>query len=182
MKRFPLLLVLVAVLTNVLISCDNTKTYAEQLADEKASIQAFIKDRGYKITTTYPDTIPFPDNVFYKTSTGLYIHVIDTGAQIIDTIPTNTVVTVRFNEVSMDGDTTYTNMYGTGDPYELFYGNVQTSVTYGDCKAWHEPLKYVGDGGHVFIIAPSKLGMSMYSSSSSTLTPCFYELRYTFWK
>jgi hypothetical protein len=165
-----------------LAACDDTKTYAEQLAEEKVSIQQFIKNRGYIIAKTYPDTIPFPENVFYKTESGLYIHVLDTGKQVNSSLPDNKVVLVRFLEENMDGDTTYMNLYGTGDPYEIYYNNVQTSVSYGDCQGWHEPLEYVGDGGHVYVIVPSKLGMSMYSSSSSSLTACFYELRYTFCK
>jgi len=182
MKRFPLFLFLVVLLGGYFMACDDTETYAEQLADEKADIKAFINDRGYSVTSTYPDTIPFPEGVFYLTESGLYIHVLDTGEQIISSIPENTVITVRFLEVDMDGDTIYQDMYGTGDPFELLYGNVQTATTYGDCEAWHEPLDYVGDGGHVYIITPTELGMSMYSSSTSELTPCFYELRYTFWK
>jgi hypothetical protein len=182
MKRFPILLLFAAILTGFIVSCDDTKTYAEQLADEKASIKTFIQNRGYSVTTTRPDTFPYPDGLFYLTESGLYIHVLDTGVQVIEDIPDNTVITVRFIEVDMDGDTTYKDMQGTGDPFELLYNNIQSSTTYGDCIAWHEPLDYVGDQGHVYVIAPSKLGMSMYTSSTSVLTACFYELRYTFWK
>jgi len=163
-------------------SCDDTPTYAELLNNEKDSISDFMDDMGYTSTTVYPDTVPFPDGLFFKTESGLYIHVIDTGKQVIDTIPNNTVILVRFLETDMEGDTTYSNMFGTSDPYELLYNNVQTSTTYGDCEAWHEALDYVGDGGHVNLIVPSKIGMSMYASSSTALTACFYDIRYTFWK
>lgn len=162
-------------------ACKDQDTYAEQLAKEKADIKAFMSKRGYTVTTTYPETVPFPEGVFYLTSSGLYIHVIDTGVVASRPIPQNTVILTRFIEVNMKGDTVYQNMYGTGEPFELYYGNVQTSVTYGDCQAWHESLEYVADGGHVYIITPTKLGMPMYASTTTQLTPCFYELRYRFW-
>lgn len=181
MKRIHGLFLLLIILGGIALSCSDTQTYAEQLANEKSDIKAFMKERGYTVTTKYPDTIPFPKGVFYKTESGLYIHVLDTGAHVIDTIPTDTPIEIRYLETSMDGDTTYSNMYNSNDPYEIFYNNVQTSTTYGDCKAWHEGLTYVGDGGWVYMIVPSKLGMSAYSSSTSTLVPCFYELRYKFW-
>lgn len=182
MKQFHIIILFFVLLIAAFSSCDDSKTYAELLLDEKSSIQTFMEDKGFTATTVYPDTIPFPEGVFYLTESGLYVHVIDTGKQIIDTIPDNTVITVRFLETDMVGDTTYSNMYGTSDPYELLYNNVQTSTSYGDCKAWHEALDYVGDGGHVNLIVPSKIGMSMYTSSSTELTACFYELWYTFWK
>jgi len=182
MKQFPVLLILIFILGGMFFSCDDTATYAEQLAAEKDDIKSFMKGRGYTVTSEYPKTIPFPDGVFYKTESGLYVHVLDTGTQVIDTIPTNTLITVRYMEVNMDDDTVYSDMYSSTDPYELLYNNVQTSVSYGDCEAWHKPLDYVGDGGWVYIITPSKLGMSAYSSSTNTLVPCFYELRYKFWK
>lgn len=162
-------------------ACEDQDTYAEQLAKEKADIKAFMDKRGYSVTSTYPDTVPFPEGVFYQTESGLYVHVVDTGIRKDKAIPQNTLVLVRFLEVNMQGDTVYQNMFGTGDPFELFYGNVQTTVTYGDCQAWHDPLTYVADGGHVYIITPTKLGMPMYTSTTVSLTPCFYELRYQFW-
>lgn len=178
-KSLPLFIVVIFI---ALSSCNDQATYAEMLADEKSSIQNFIDEKGIIVTSDYPDEIPFPDNVYYLTETGLYIHVIDTGRAVNDSLPKNTVVLVRFVETDMEGDTTYSNMFGTSDPYEILYNNVQTKASYGDCKAWHEPLTYVGDGGHVNLIVPTKLGMSMYLNSSTKLTACFYDLRYTFWK
>ncbi|HKL92893.1 MAG: DUF4827 family protein [Bacteroidales bacterium] len=163
-----------------LSACDDTKTYAEQLADEKESIQVFMENRGYTVSRDEPETVPYPEGVFYLTESGLYIHVLDTGALVETPLETNREFTVRFYEVSMDGDTIYQDMAGSSQPYKLYYNTVQSARSHGDCLAWHEPLSYVGDGGHVYIIAPTKLGMSMYTSSSTVLTPRFYELRYTF--
>ncbi len=183
MKRLPLWLLGIFFLVIGITGCDDSETYAEQLAMEKSSIKAFMKSRGYTVTNTYPDTVPFPEGVFYKTSEGLYIHVLDTGLSVPSYIAKNTSYLIRFVEVTMDGDTLYQNMFdATGDPLEIYYDNIQTTISYGDCKAWHQPLKYVGDGGHVYIIAPTALGMPVYSSTTTSLTPCFYELRYTLWR
>ncbi|HBL73568.1 MAG TPA: hypothetical protein DD409_12275 [Bacteroidales bacterium] len=174
---------LIALLMTIgFLACEDQDTYAEQLAKEKADIKAFMNERGYRVTTTYPDSIPFPEGVFFQTKAGLYVHVLDTGIRPSKVIPDNTVILVRFLELNMQGDTVYQNMFGTGDPFELYYNNVQTTATYGDCQAWHDPLEFVADGGHVYVITPTKLGMPMYTSTTQTLTPCFYELRYTFWK
>lgn len=180
MKQRLILFALFAVVAGFFISCDDTKTYAEQLQEEKASINAFMKLRGYTLTKVIPDTIPWPDGVFYKTASGMYVHVLDTGNYFVDTIPLNTVISLRSMEVSMEDDTIYSTLNASGYPTEILYGNVSTSNTTSDCKAWHEALDYVGDEGHVQIIAPADIGLS-YNTSSAALTARFYELRYKFW-
>lgn len=182
MKRFPLWLLSFCLLVVSLVACDKTETYADQLALEKSTIKAFMNDSGYTVTTVYPDTIPFPDGVFYKNEEGLYVHVIDTGIGVIKNIPGNTPYEVRYYELNLSTKTVSHNMYGvSSDAVEIFYNNIQSTVSFGDCKAWHQALSYVGDGGHVYLIVPTSLGMSVYSSSTKSLTPCFYELRYTLW-
>jgi Domain of unknown function (DUF4827) len=179
MKRFPLLLGLCLLIVS-LMACDKTETYADQLAIEKSTIKAFMTDSGYTVTTVYPDTIPFPDGVFYKNKEGLYIHVIDTGHSVIKNIPKNTSYEVRYFELNLSTKDVRHNMNGvSGNALSIYYNNIQTTVSFGDCKAWHQALSYVGDGGHVYLIVPTSLGMSVYSSTTKSLTPCFYELRYT---
>lgn len=180
MKRFPLWLLGFCLLVVSLVSCDKAETYADQLALEKSTIKAFMNDSGYTVTTVYPDTIPFPDGVFYKNNEGLYIHVIDTGSSVQKNIPKNTSYQVRYLEINLSTKDVVQNIDGSsGDAFEIFYNNIQSTISYGDCKAWHQALSYVGDGGHVYLIVPTSLGMSVYSSTTQSLTPCFYEMRYT---
>jgi len=179
MKQRFCLFALLAVLSGAFISCKDTATYAELLNDQNSSITSFMKARGYTLTDKIPTTVPWPDSVFYKTESGLYIHVIDTGTTVIDTIPTNTTITVRYTEYDMNDSIGYNNMYSASTPAEILYNNINSKATYEDCVAWHEPLKYVGDYGHVYIIAPATIGWSAYSDA---VTAHFYELRYTFWK
>jgi len=155
-QRFCILALFTILLAGAFTSCDDTKTYAEQLADENKSIKSFMTLRGYTVTDKIPTTVPWPDGVFYKTESGLYIHVIDTGTCVIDTIPTNTVISIRYDEYYMTDSTGYTNMESTSSPCEILYNNVNSSASYEDCKAWHEGLDYVGDKGHVMMIVPSQ--------------------------
>ncbi len=179
-KIFPVA-ALLALVAMAISSCSSSLTYANQLDEEKTSIKDFIATNQYKVVDTIPSVVPWPDGVYYLTESGLYVHVLDTGKFVNKSIQTNTVISVRFVETDMAGEQGYTNMYGTGDPVELLYNNVSSSVTYGDCLAWHEGLDYVGDGGRIQMIVPASLGWSMYTSSAA-LTAMSYELSYTFWK
>ncbi|MDD4921032.1 MAG: DUF4827 family protein [Bacteroidales bacterium] len=180
MKQRFCIFALLALLAGCFLSCNDTKTYAEQLAEEEASIDAFMDLRGYTLTSVVPDEVPWPEGVFYKTESGLYVHVVDTG-KCVKTIPRNTPISVRYVEMSMDNDSTYGNMDSPFEPFHINYGKVSSSVSFGNCQAWHEALDYVGDGGYVYIIAPAEIGMSAYTGNSE-LTARFYELRYDFWE
>jgi len=181
MRKILSIVALLAVLAISISSCDSDLTYANQLDAEKTAIKDFIKNNNFKVVETIPTVVPWPDGVYYLTESGLYVHVLDTGVLVNKALKTNTVVSVRFTETDMDGAESYTNMKGTGNPVELLYNNVSSSVTFGDCLAWHEGLQYVGDGGRIQMIVPASIGWSMYTSTTA-LTAMFYELSYTFWK
>lgn len=181
MRKIFSVVALLALLATIISSCDSNLTYANQLDAEKTAIKEFISNNNYQVVDTIPSVVPWPDGVFYLTESGLYVHVLDTGALVNTAIHTNTVINVRFMETHLDGESGYTNMYGTGNPVELLYNNVSSSASYGDCLAWHEGLDYVGDGGRIQMIVPASLGWSMYTSTTA-LTAMFYELNYSFWK
>lgn len=181
MRKILSIVALLAVLALSISSCDSDLTYANQLEAEKTAIKDFIKNNNFKVVDTIPSVVPWPTGVYYLTKSGLYVHVLDTGASVNQSIQTNTVISVRFNETDMDGKDAYTNMNGTGEPIELLYNNVSSSATFGDCLAWHEGLDFVGDGGRIQMIVPASIGWSMYTSTTA-LTAMFYELSYTFWK
>lgn len=181
MRKILPFVALLALLAIAISSCDSDLTYANQLDAEKQSIKDFIANNNYKVVDTIPSVVPWPTGVYYLTKSGLYVHVLDTGAFVNKAIETNTVINVRFVETDMAGVQGYTNMKGTGDPIELLYNNVSSSVDFGDCKAWHEGLTYVGDGGRIQMIVPASIGWSRYTSTAA-LTAKFYELSYTFWK
>lgn len=171
-------------------SCQDYKTYAQQLEEMEEYIEDFMKQHDYVITETQPDSIPWLDEkgrrMFYETETGVYMHVIDTGKSA-GNVKKGQVVMVRYTEMSVKGDSvTYSNLNGSFDPVEICYGTVNTGGNYsyywGDCPAWHEALTYVGDYGHVMLIAPTDQGMPIYNNSQVELLSHFYELKFTFWK
>ena len=186
-RIFPCFFLAVSVL---LISCNkDVITYAEQLEAEQESIHQFMDDNDFLKIDSVPSQIPWEDQegrkLFYLSESGLYLHVVDTGLQAGKT-QKNTLVCIRYIERSMEGDTSYTNMHYATDPIEIYFNTVSTGTTsstyfWGDCKAWHEPLNYVGDLGHVMIIAPASIGMPYYSAGNNMMAR-YYELRYTFWK
>ena len=181
MRKFFPIAALIALLAFAISSCDSDLTYANQLEAEKTSIKDFIANNNIKVVKTIPTIVPWPTGVYYLTKSGLYVHVLDTGALVNKALETNTVISVRFTETNMSGVKGFTNMSGTGDPVELLYNNVSSSATFGDCLAWHEGLDFVGDGGSIQMIVPASIGWSMYTSTTA-LTAMFYELSYTFWK
>lgn len=194
MKKLTLILTgfLCSVLPLWISSCDDSKTYAEQLEEEEEYIRLFMNKHEFVTTENIPDTVPWIDannrRLFYKTEDGLYIHVLDTGLSV-GTIKKNTLVCVRYTEMSVKGDSvTYSNMNSSYDPVEINYGTVYTGGSYtssyywGDCEAWHKGLDYVGDYGHVMMIVPSDLGMPAYMNSNTELLAHYYELCYTFWR
>ncbi len=186
-RIFPCLLL---AFTLLLASCNkDVITYAEQLEAEQESIHQFMDNNDFLKIDSVPSQIPWEDEegrkLFYLSESGLYLHVVDTGLQAGKT-QKNTLVCIRYIERSMEGDTSYTNMHYATDPIEIYFNTVSTGTTsstyfWGDCKAWHEPLNYVGDLGHVMIIAPAGIGMPYYSAGN-TMMARYYELRYTFWK
>jgi len=179
MKQGFFLFALFAILTVSFLSCSSSATYAELLSNEKSSIQTFMQIRGYTVTENIPTQVPWPDSVFYKTESGMYIHVIDTGTTVAKTLPDYKSILVRYVEYDMNDSLGFVNMYSPSDPIEILYNKVSTSSNAIDCKAWHEALDYVGDYGHVYIIAPAEIGWKAYSNA---VTAHFYELRYTFAK
>ncbi len=145
------------------------------------SIQDYIATNHIQVVDTIPTVVPWPTGVYYKTESGLYVHVEDTGSVVNKNIPKNTVILIRYDETDMEGEDGFSNMNGSSDPVEIMYNNVSTESQYHDCSAWHEGLDFVGDGGHLKMIVPADIGWPIYTTPIS-LTAMFYELRYTFWK
>ena len=181
MKRVLPILILFVLLAASFTSCDNSMTYAEQLKDEKQSIKDYIQTKNIQVVDTIPTVVPWPNGVYFKTESGLYVRVLDTGDLVQTDIPENTFFTVRYNEKYLDGDDHFSNMNSSGDPIELIYGKVGSTSSYADCVAWHEGLDFVGKNGHIEMIVPASIGWSVYTTTSS-LTAMYYEMRYSFWE
>jgi hypothetical protein len=180
MRRFTILLALTPLLILAFSACQNEKTYADQMEDQRNSIKEFMADQQIVVVETVPTVVPWPDGVYYKTSSGFYVHVIDTGLFVNKNIPKNTLYTLRFIEMDMEGDTTLNTFESSHQPVEINYNNVNTSSYNYDCEAWHEALDYVGDQGVIEMIVPAAMGWKIYTTTS-TLTARYYKIKYKLW-
>ena len=96
-------------------ACDNTKTYAEMLEDEKDAIKAFIRDSSITVisqTEFYRNDSTTKENEYVQLASGVYMQIVDKGSEnAADTVKNNDEVLVRFMEYSiLDKDTTLSNL------------------------------------------------------------------------
>ena len=204
----------------LLTSCDNTKTYADMLEDEKEYIRDFVAERGLQIISEsqFDPTQKMPDNTYVLfQADGVYMHIDSLGEgktiySILDSLSkkqsgVRMVITTRFLEYSLSlRDTVVTNFYTNGAPEQFYYAmsanssyysGASTASTHGKFFAspeqtevtalmrtyygtsvpsgWLKPLQYVGNGGRVKILIPSKMG---HSTAQTSVLPYYYELQY----
>lgn len=216
MKRLVFFLGILAALGTFMQSCDDTKTYAELLDDEKGYIKHFVSYNGISTISeaNFDPKAKMADNeyVLFK-GDGLYLHIDSVGIEgptvyeILDSLSerqsgVRMVILTRFLEYSIQHmDTTITNFYANASPEQFYY--VKSASSYSSSKSygsfffdsstttsdysmqtyygtsvpggWLKALEYVGDGGRVKIIVPSKTG---HSSAMTNVLPFYYELHF----
>lgn len=156
-------------------SCNDSKTYAQYLDDEKEIIERFVNQNDITILTEYPkDSVFNEKEFFFDSSSGIYYNVIDSGngRRILG----GEELYIRFKglEYIFNSDTTtYSNIYSL-QPEILVYGNTST---YGSV-AWVAPLKNVGDRAKVKMIVPFNMGLA--TDQSSYKTAYYEEIDYRF--
>ncbi len=146
-------------------SCNNSKTYAQYLDEEKKKIERFIDKNDIKVLSEYPKDSVFQENeFFFDSSTGIYYNVIDSGNG--RRIEVGEEFYVRYKGLSYieSNDTTKYSNIKSMDPEELIYGNSATYIT----AAWIIPLRNVGDRAKVKMIVPFKMGTAGDQSRYST--------------
>ena len=130
-------------------ACDNTKTYAEMLEDEKDAIKAFIRDSSITVisqTEFYRNdsTTDVNKNEYVQLASGVYM-------QIINYRVTSSSIAGQFIQGFM------LSYYGPAVP-----------------AGWLVPLDYVRDGACVKLIVPSKMG---HSSAMQSVYPYYYYIQ-----
>ena len=206
MKKLTLFFLSLLALSLGFQACDNSKTYAEMLEEEKDGINDFIKDRNIKVisqsefyrqdsTTKCKDRGAAVDEYVQLTS-GVYMQIVDKGSENkADTVKSNDQVLVRFMEYSiLDKDTTLSNLAAAETVDEFRYTVTSSSIagtflqgymmTYYSSPAvpagWLVPLSYVRDMAHVRLIVPSKMG---HQTAMQYVYPYYYDIRkYQIWK
>lgn len=171
-------------------SCENTETYADKVKNEKKTIKRFLKDNDIEVISTYPIDGKFKDNQFFwDESSGIYIHVVDTGNGVrASNVAPYSSVYFRHKESRILPDTTqFTNISPGVQPLGFIYGQTNTYIASKDetnndrylflSPGAAAPLKYVGEGGIVKIIIPFNQG-SLYQQQAYEAAYCGY-LKYT---
>lgn len=182
MKLLPKLILIALIAITGLSSCVDEVTYADQLKSEKKLIADFIKRNNITVVNKMPATFPWPQNVYYKSSTGLYFRLEEqgdkytsTGAISTDTVVTNDQIINRYKRYTLNtvADTSYyENTVDYPFPVTFYYNDAsQTSA----CDGWHEAVKYMKyNNSAAKIIVYSKLG---FSDDESSVTPYGYDMR-----
>ena len=187
-------------------ACDDGKTYAEMLDEEKDGINDFIKKNDFKIISQSEFYVQDStrkskekgDGVdeFVQLASGVYMQIVDKGSEnAADTVKNNDEVLVRFMEYSiLDKDTTLSNLNAVETVDAFRYAVTPSSIagtflqgymmTYYSSPTvpagWLVPLTYVRDMAHVKLIVPSKMG---HQTAMQYVYPYFYDIRkYQIWK
>lgn len=139
------------------------------LKDEQKAISKFISDSGFVVLTEYPKDKVFQSNEFLKLPNGLYMNVIDSGKEKIDSF---SVVLYRYKSFRSLFDTiTYAGNWYDYSPSEFVYGPAPSSSN-GQIEGLATPLSFVGNQAKVKLIIPSAL--NSYSIMNS-VTPYYYD-------
>jgi len=167
--------------TNLTLHAKWEKNLETLIQEEHEYIVRYISINNLVVLTEYPQNSVFKEKEYYRTSDGLFFHVVDSGngtrVQLLND------VSVRYDycqyvKDAESGDTTR-HVFPSGLPYSFVYGISQTysSTVSPVCPAWVIPLSYVGENAVVDMIIPSSLGS--YNDNMNVM-PMFYKnLRYT---
>ena len=125
MKKLVFLFLSLLTAGSLFQACDNSKTYAEMLEDEKNAVNKFIKDSAINVISLEEferDTITdLSRNEYVAFSNGVYMQIVDRGGKEdkngvevineVDTFANNNVICTRYVEQDMmTGDTTCFNV------------------------------------------------------------------------
>jgi len=190
MKIKTLWVILIAVISCFSFSCNNQKSLQELLQEESRAMEKFITMNGFQPLPDYPKDSIFKENEYFKTSDGLFFHVVSPGNGT--KVKLGDEVCIRFDYSQnikdvVQGDTLYWVPPPSDLPYSFVYGIPQTYTSsyyysyYGYysplCQAWVIPLPYISEGAVIDMIIPSSIGSY---SDNTNITPVFYKnLRYT---
>ncbi len=179
MKRISYLLLMTILVSLITSSCNNTKTYAEQLNDEKILIADYIKRNKIQVVKTYPADSVWTDkdgnDIYYLTpASGLYIHMINYGdLKSSDTLALKDIVVPRYKQYTLGLDSVIISNWSTIDfprPNVFVYGDLAQT-----CQAFQEAASYLKrNDTEAKLIVPSKLG---FNDNLTSVTPLGYDLK-----
>lgn len=203
MNKLSYLLLTFLTLGVLFQSCDDTETYAEKKEKERKWINNYIAKNNIKVISEeefYKDTVTdvSQNEYVYFDDSGVYMQIVKRGEGELMQNGERTVFYLRFIEGLVEtGDTLSTsNLIGTNS-YDVMIcskssGEYTASFTEGNMysnygssvpSGWLVPLSFVKPDvqlpnenlARVKLIVPHSSG---HSTSSSYVTPYFYEITY----
>jgi len=159
-----------------LVGCnDDNVTYAEELKAERKIIDDFIRRNQIVVVHVKPQTFPWPEKVYYKTSTGLYFRLEKQGdiSNPADSLVVGDQVVPRFIQYTLTEKSDTISNWNTIDfPYPAVFNYRDFTQV---CVGWHEAaglMKY-NDSEAKFIVH-SKLGFPQFNRPA---TPIGYDMK-----
>jgi hypothetical protein len=208
MKKYFYVLMLTGCVMNLMftVSCSEYPTYEELKSDEQKIIKRkILQEKEISVIHEYPADGVFGENEFVQLSSGIYLHVVDSGngdRARVSADGSATEVLVRVSGEYYVSDSTYRfSTFSNGnDPFYFKYGSAYGVVTANSTSynsyyyffgiGLESVLSYVGDSAVVKLIVPGYSEISSYPAGSTMqnadrygYVPVYYDkVRYTFYK
>jgi hypothetical protein len=205
MKKGFYILVWISCVLNLLFtgSCSKYPTYEKLKSDEKKIIKRILNEKGIEVINEYPADGVFGENQFVQLSSGIYLHVVDSGngnrAQISANGTTEILVRVKAEYTYSDSLYQYDTFQNGYEPFYFKYGSAYGVVS--DYSSSYNLyyflfgiglesiLSYVGDSAVVKLIVPGYSEINSYPAGSTwqnadrySYIPVYYDkVRYTFY-
>jgi hypothetical protein len=174
MRHISYLLLFVFVAVTAFTSCDDGKTYAELLNEEKILIADYIKRNNIQVLKTFPTDNKWNDSMYVLTKSGLYFQLVnlgDTASKVQAELQDEIVPRYKAYTLSIEPDTI--SKWSTieyPNPDVFVYGNYTQS-----CDAFHEAVSYMKyNDSEAKIIVRSKIGFRVDLDNA---TPKGYHLK-----
>lgn len=178
-SKFTVLLTLLMVVFGT--ACNKDKTYSQLQDEEQAVIQNYIKNNNIQVVTELPESGQWGKNVYYKSPSGLYFHLIQDSLKT-DSVRLNSRVGFRYIEQYLD-DTNLVRQKNWEardytEPYTFIYGNTLSSSYLGiGLQEAIGLMKY--KNSEAIAIVPAGLNTSAYSEDRNKLYTVIYKLKIT---
>jgi hypothetical protein len=185
------------------VSCNNYPTYEELKSDEKKVIKRILNEKGIEVINEYPANGVFEENQFVQLSSGIYLHVVDSGngnrAKVGADGTTEVLVRVKAEYTYSDSLYQYDTFQNGYNPFYFKYGSAISVVSdysssynlyyYLFGMGLESILSHVGDSAVVKLIVPGYSEISSYPAGSTWQSadrygyvPIYYDkVRYTFY-
>ncbi len=173
-KLFILTIVLLA-----LYSCgSDTVSYSELQDKEQKNIKEYIKRNKIKIVKEMPQVDKWAENLYYKSESGLYFHLISKGDTTIQ-VKNNSIISIRFLLSKIDKNNTLLirnwDPQDFSTPEKLKISDLSYNPSFG--IGVQEALRYMKNKqSEAIIIVESALNTNSYKNS---VTPVKYQLKIT---